>query len=146
MDENFKKHLKIMDLIKNKKNKRASTKEGKTRRTRKKYEKFKSVQKLDLEGQKAGLEYQAGVAVREAKKNTEEKLKNKNRNPECTDAKKLRCVFYHPKFCNVLGHRSCRSKDCAMHSKTKQQRKEALEYIKAELTQNFARTIKKNSK
>ena len=56
-----------MDLVKDKKNKRAPTKKGKARRSKTWNEKFKRVQALDLEGHKAGCEYQSGITMSKVK-------------------------------------------------------------------------------
>ena len=57
--------------------------------------------------------YQTGVAVKAAKKTM--KVSEK-RNTERTLLKDWKCPYYHPKFCNKKGHKSCANEKCAITS------------------------------
>ena len=80
VDDNFLKHMVIMDMVKNNKNRRATMKEGKARRSRKRNKKIQKTQTLDKEAQKAGKHLMSGIVMNKAKKDSErtyEKCKQK---------------------------------------------------------------------
>ena len=115
-----------------KSNARAGTKQGKSKRSRNKHEKINKTQKEYSEGYSAGLEHEAGIAVRAAKNNLPAA---KHRNPPGTPTHLLKCAYYHDTnllCCNVLGHTACSNQLCGMKKKTKEQRKEALLLIENE--------------
>ena len=56
-------------------------------------------------------------------------LKAIPRNPEGTPADQLRCPYYHPRYCAVLGHKVCSSPSCGMKTKSKHERAAALKVI-----------------
>ena len=146
MDEIFARHLRIMDTVKSKKNARAATKEGKSRRSKKRREKLKRAQELDKEAQKVGLAYESGIALSEAKKAVNEELANAKRNPPGTPKDKWKCLFFHPNYCQVVGHKTTRSLECAMHNKSKEDRDIAMKNIKNELILEKQKTIHNNRK
>ena len=89
-----------------------------------------------MDGVKAGLEYESGVALKVAKKNLPA---SKDRNPKDTPNHLLRCIYYHPTnplACNVLGHRDCRNEACEMKRKSKEERKAVLDALEKELLES----------
>ena len=72
--------------------------------------------------------YESGVAVTLAKKI----LKTVQQNPAGTSVDQLRCSYYHPLYCTILGHKDCRIKQCGMKVKSEVERKISLEFILAE--------------
>ena len=52
------------------------------------------------------------------------------RNPKWTAPECMRCPYYNPRFCTVLGHTSSTLKDCFMKFKTKDERKVILNTLK----------------
>ena len=72
--------------------------------------------------------------------------KERTRNSHVTPNKILRCLFHHPEYCTTLGHRSCRSIECAMYFKTKKKRDAALTFIKMESSHKIAETIRESNK
>ena len=133
MDENFAQQFRIIDTVKYKKNARAATKEGESRRSRKRREKLKRAQELDKEAQKVGLAYESGIALSEVKKAVNEELANAKRNPPGTPKEKWKCLFFYPNYCQVLGHKTTQSLECAMHNKSKEDRDIAMKIIMNEL-------------
>ena len=132
IDPNLLSILSLRDEKKLKSNAHAGTKEGKSKRSRKNHEKINKTQKEYTEGYAAGLQYEAGIALRIAKNSLP---KAKDRNPPGTPTHLLKCAYYHETnthCCNVLGHTACSSQFCDMKKKTKEERKEALSYIEKE--------------
>ena len=120
MDDNLRKHLKSKDKHKKKKSKKQVSKEGKKRRSEKKYEKLNKAHDKWIEQQRTGEGYQTGVAVAVAlaKKNLPAAAE---RNPVGTLKEKWRCPFY-PDFCQMLGHKDARNKQCGMKGKSKEEK------------------------
>ena len=79
------------------------SKAGKTRRSQSKTAKQNDAHKTQLDAYKEGTFCEYGVAMAHAKKT----LKAISRNPEGTPADQLKCPYYHPKYCTLLGHKSC---------------------------------------
>ena len=79
---------------------------------------------------KTGKTYGAGVALKEATKKATQKLTVAVRNPKNTKKELLRCPYYHPLYCDVLGHTSAGSQHCKMKQKSKEERKVDLIAIK----------------
>ena len=132
IDPNLLSILSSRDEKKAKNNTRAGTKQGKSKRSRKKHEKINKTQKEYTEAYSLGLQYEAGIALRIAKNSLP---KAKDRNPPGTPTHLLKCSYYHETntdYCNVLGHISCSAPACAMKSKSKAERKEALACIEKE--------------
>ena len=82
---------------------------------------------------KEGLQYEQGVALKKATKNA--RVASKQRNPQGTDKKQLKCKFFHPLYCTTLNHKSCISSQCAMYKKDKVERDKAYAFILNELVQ-----------
>ena len=135
MNDNFARHLRIMDIVKTQKNTHAATKEGKSKRNRKWRDKLKRVQELDKKAQKVDLAYESGVALKEARKAVNEELVNAKRNLPRTPKEKWKCLFFHPNYCQVIGHKKYQPLECAIHHKSKEERDIAMKYIKEELIQ-----------
>jgi len=132
IDPNLLSILSSRDEKKVKNNARAGTKQGKSKRSRKKHEKINKTQKEYTEGYSAGLQYEAGIALRIAKNSLPPA---KDRNPPGTPAHLLKCAYYHETnthCCNVLGHITCSSPLCDMKKKSKEERKDALSCIEKE--------------
>mgnify|MGYP005633523529 CR=1 FL=1 len=107
IDPNLLSILTTRDEKKMKSNARAGTKQGKSKRSRNKHEKINKTQKEYSEGYSAGLEYEAGIALRAAKNNLPAA---KLRNLPGTPTHLLKCAYYHDTnllCCNVLGHTAC---------------------------------------
>ena len=133
MDDGLKAFLDQRDSHKAKKNIRQGSIEGKRKRSTKKNEKLNREKQEFIDGHKAGMEYKTGVAVAAAKKNLPSAS---DRNPKGTPKDQMRCPYWHPSFCTVRGHSKCNNKDCAMRSKTKEEREAAKQFILNELVQN----------
>ena len=120
LDDNLRKHLRNRDSAKMKKRTKDKSIKGKKLRSKRKYEKLDQANEDWLEMQRTGVGYQTGMAV-QAKKNLPRPA---DRNPKGTPKELLRCVYY-PTFCNRLGHRDARSKQCGMHGKSAKERVDA---------------------
>ena len=73
--------MKNLDATKKRKRERAASKEGKLRRAAAKIQKLNKVHQQDMEDQKKGLVYQAGIPINDAKKKAKAKMKQSSRNP-----------------------------------------------------------------
>ena len=114
------------------------SKAGKTRRSQSKTAKQNDAHKTQLDAYKEGTFYESGVAMAHAKKT----LKAIPRNPEGTPADQLRCPYYHPRYCAVLGHKVCSSPSCGMKTKSKHERAAAMKVI---LVESVDREVKRNA-
>ena len=86
-----------------------------------------------MDGVKAGLQHESGVALKTANKNLPP---SKDRNSVGTPNHLLRCIYYHdtnPLACNILRHCDCRNKACQMKSKSKEERKTVWHAIEKEM-------------
>ena len=146
MDTTFRSTLRDRDNKKNKKRKRQGSKEGKTKRREKYLANFAEQHKEQMEDAKTGKTYGAGVALKEATKRAAKKLTCTVRNPENTKKELLRCPYYHPLYCDVLGHTSARSNQCKMKHKTKEERKIVLDAIKELCIQEELTLLQENGK
>ena len=114
LDDNLRKHLANRDRIKSKKRAKDESIEGKRLRGKRKYNKLDQAHKDRQEMQRTGVRYEIGMAV-VAKKNLKQNLqKPSDRNPKGTPTECL-CCLYYPAFCQTLGHRDARSKQCGMN-------------------------------
>ena len=129
LDENLVRHLKMRDLNKGKRQIFQRTKEYKSSRSTNRYAKFAEAHRSQLEDTKTGAKYESGIAVKIAKKNIKAAPK---RNPEGTLPSDWKCPYYHSLFCTKTGHKDCRSGDCQMYGRTKEERNEALAFIMEE--------------
>ena len=123
LDDNLRKHLTSRDTAKARKTLKQRSIEGKKLRGQKKYEKVRVAQEEWEEMQRTGVGYNPGMAAATAiaKKKAKANLPSAaERNPKGTPKELLRCIYY-PSFCNCLGHRDARSKECGMHGKSKQE-------------------------
>ena len=109
---------------------RSGTIEGKMKRSAHKYDKYNSAFKKQREGHEEGLGYQPGIAAAAAKKNLPAAAA---RNPKGTPKLQLRCPYYHPSYCTLLGHRDARTEGCAMYKKSKEVKDAATKVITGEL-------------
>ena len=92
-------------------------------RGEKKCKKLNKAHEEWIKQQRTGEGYQSGIAVAVAlaKKNLPDPAE---RNPEGTPKAQCRCI-YHPTFCNKLGHKDARSKECGMKSSSKAEKEAA---------------------
>ena len=67
------------------------------------------------------------------KKNNKLLKQAPTRNPKGTLPSDWKCPFFHPRFCTTTGHRDCKSANCRMFGKPKEERDAATRYIKEEL-------------
>jgi len=130
IDKNLVRHLTKKDENKNKRRAVQKTKEYKFYRSAKRYDKYAKAHTDQLDDMKTGAQYETGVAVALAKKT----IKSAPRNPPGTLPEKWKCPFFHPDYCQKLGHTGCRSADCHMTIKktTKEERDVAMKIISEE--------------
>ena len=100
----------------------------KNKRSTKKHAKINKEHKEYMDGYKEGCLYKTGIAVAKAKKSLP---KAGDRNPKGTPKEQLHCPYYHPLYCQKIGHSSCANKDYAMKVVTKEERAPALKVIVA---------------
>ena len=84
-----------------------------------------------MDNTETGNTYGAGVVLVTAKRKAKEKHTTAERNPNGTVPEYMRCPYYHPRFCTVLGHTFAASKDCFMKFKTKDECKVILDTLKS---------------
>ena len=130
MDDVFESSLKGRDCKKEKKRKRQKSKCGKLQQRKTCLEKFIEVHREQMDDVLTGKTYGAGVALATAKKQANAKLTAAARNPKGTPKELLRCPYYHPLHCTVLGHTSAANKECGVKHKTKEDRIVILETLK----------------
>ena len=130
MDSVFESSLNSRDKKKSQKRKRQKSTVGKLKRRKTDMTKFTAQHKEQMEDARTGKTYGAGVALAAATKSATAKLTASMRNPEGTPKELLRCSYYHPLFCTVLGHTSCATKGCGVKHKSKDERKVILATIK----------------
>ena len=116
------------DRKKLQKRNREQTKEGKAVRSRLKYEMLASSHRSQMIDMKKGERYESGISITEARKCLRKKSKRNIGKKETWT-----CVYYHPRYCTKLGHKDCRSKDCAMYGKSSDERSIALKEIENEI-------------
>ena len=146
MDTIFCKTLRDRDTKKNKKRKRQKSKEGKTKRREKYLANYSQQHKEQMHDAKTGKTYGAGVALKEATKKAKQKLTAAARNPKNTKKELLRCPYYHPLYCDVLGHTSASSIQCKMKQKSKEERKVALDTIQRLQIEEELKVLHENGK
>ena len=129
MDENLIKHLKGKDNKKAKRQEQQKTKKYKASRSSNRYDKFSEAHRDQLEEMKTGAMYESGVAVKVAKKSLKEAPK---RNPEGTKLEEWKCPYFHKNYCVKQGHKDCRSIDCCMFGKSKEDRDKVSKEIEKE--------------
>ena len=132
-DQNIRKFLRSLDIQREKQRIRANTKIGKSKRSKNRTEKLSSVMKTHLRDQKDGIQYETGIAMKQATKIAKNISNTSTRNPPGTKKEFLKCRFFHPRYCTVLGHSSCRAKECYMHSRSKIDRDAAAKAILDEI-------------
>ena len=86
---------------------RQQTRGYKIKRKKKDHDKFYSERQRQKADLKAGLTYESGIALADAKRRVKEL--DKKRNPAGTPNDEMVCPYYHPLFCNVKGHTSMAS-------------------------------------
>ena len=144
MDDNFRSTLRARDTKKRKKSAKQRSKEGKIRRREKYMAAFTQSHKEQMHDAKTGKTYGSGVALKEAKKQAKERLTAAVRNPKGTKKELLRCPYYHPLYCNTLGHTTASSKACAMKAKSKEERKTIMEDIKRMVLEEELHNVQEN--
>ena len=144
MDDNFRSTLRARDTKKLKKSAKQRSKEGKIRRREKYLAAFAQSHKEQMDDAKSGKTYGSGVALKEAKKKANVRLTAAVRNPEGTKKELLRCPYYHPLYCTKLGHTAASSKDCAMKTKLKEERKIIMDDIKRMVIEEELRNVQEN--
>ena len=108
-------------------------KAGKVTRGRGRSEKFNLAKKGYLEELRIGMAYESGIALKNAKKAI--KYAPVERNPKGIPRDQWRCKYYHPSYCNALGHADARSHNCFAHSLTAKEREVVLNTILNEVVQ-----------
>ena len=122
MDDNLRQFFRKLQNKKDKKREVSESNEGKSRRSRRRHDKLKQELQRDMQDQKKGMQYESGVALRCAQTQSKSKLTHKNRNPTGTPKDKLRCKYWHPMFCQKVGHSTSTSSDCFMYRKSVEER------------------------
>ena len=106
---------------------RDQTKEGKTVRSTVKYENSARDHKAQMNDLQNGDQYESGIAVAAARK-TIKAAPKRNKGPKET----WTCIYHHPNYCSVKGHKDCRSLLCLMKPRSKEERDAALKVIQNE--------------
>ena len=109
------------------------SKEYKASRSANRYAKFAEAHRSQMEEKTTGLKYESGVAVKLAIKTIKSAPK---RNPVGTLPSEWKCPYFHKNYCIVKGHRDCRSEDCCLHGKTKEERDAVIVIIREEAIAN----------
>ena len=144
MDHEFASSLTARDTKKDKKDIRQKSTEGKGKRRKGYRDKFDQLHKDQMNDAKSGMQYGSGVALEEAKKQAK-RILTAERNPKGTPKEQLRCPYYHPLYCTILGHDSCRSKECGVNNKSAAERKEIVKELnKVRKEEAFARAIQES--
>ena len=130
IDDNLLHVLQCKDKRKLKKKIHDKTKEGKRKQSELKYQSLADNHKKQMIDLKNGHKYETGISISEARKSLKDVPA---RNIGCKET--WTCIYYHPKYCTKKGHKDCRSKECAMHGKTIEERNAAKEIIQAEKLQ-----------
>ena len=136
-DANFMSMLRSRDRKKRNSRIVQRSKAGKTRRSQSKTAKQNDAHKTQLDAYKEDIFYESGAAMAHAKKT----LKALPRNPEGTPADQLKCPYYHPQYCTLLGHKSCSFPLCRMKTKSKDESAAALKVI---LDESVNQKVKRN--
>ena len=143
MNQSLQTVLQTMDDRKGRKREVANTKLGKRKRSAAKYEKYNKALKDDMTAQRDGTNYGQGIAMKQASKQAKTNRSATRRNPSGTSPSQMKCRFYHPEFCRVLGHATCNSKDCFMFKKSKAEKDKAESVIhKAEFDKELSKIRK----
>ena len=129
LDENLSRYLMKRDENKSKRQIFQATKIYKSYRSKKRYDKYAEAHADQLEEVKTGAQYESGVALKTAKKTLKSAPK---RNPPGTLPSEWKCPFYHPDYCQKLGHTGCRNADCHMRTSSKEERDAAVKVIEEE--------------
>ena len=107
----------------------AQTKEGKLKRSKNKHDKIREELKQDILSQSSGMTYETGIALKSAIKDAKHLTSSDCRNPKGTLKDEWKCPYWHPNFCETLGHKSARSPQCGMYKSDKSDRDDALQKI-----------------
>ena len=127
-DTNLSDCLKAHDKRATKKRNLQQSKEGKIRRSNLKYKKLKTAKSEYLLQQRTGMEYSTGIALAAARKTVRTEPSSKDRNAG-VEREKWRCIYHHPDYCVVFGHKDARSKACYAHALDAKERKLVLDSI-----------------
>ena len=89
-----------------------------------------------MEDLKKGDVYESGIAVTATQKTLKDAPK-RNKGPKET----WTCIYYHPDYCNVKGHKDCRSPFCLMKERSKEGCQAALKVIQNELIEQEVKNL-----
>ena len=129
LDDNLRLYLRSLQRKKERKREIARSKTGKSRRSRQRTEKLKQDIKQDMMAKKDGTTYETGVAMAIARKGAKNSTSSKVRNPKGTPKQLHKCPYWHPDFCQMMGHSSAMSRECFMFRKSKEERGSAVQRI-----------------
>ena len=125
---------------------RQSSKKGKIKRREKYYKAIAQSHVEKMNDLKTGKAYGSGVALKEATKKAKATLSATARNPKDCPKELQRCAYYHPLYCNVLGHTTASNKACAMKQKSQEERKVILDHIKTLRIEEELKLVQDNGK
>ena len=131
MDTVFQSALTARDKKKSQKRTRQKSNKGKLAQRKGDLAKFAEGHKEQMDDQRTGKTYGAGVALAQATKAAKTKYTAAKRNPTGTAPECMRCPYHHPQFCTLLGHTSASFKNCFAKLKSKEERKVILATIKS---------------
>ena len=80
-----------------------------------------------MKGLRDGMASNSGISLQKAKQKVKNLPQTKNNND--IPKEQWRCKYYHPKFCQKLGHRDARSQDCYANALSKKDRDAVLKVI-----------------
>ena len=118
MNKQLNTFLHTMDSRKDRKRNISSTKLGKRKRSAAKYAKYNKALKDDMIAQRDGTNYDQGITMKQAGKQTKTNRSAINRNPVGTSPSEMKCRFFHRDFCTKIRHVTCNSKACIMYKKS----------------------------
>ena len=100
------------------------------KRRKNEFAKFAIEHQEQMEDARTGKTYGAGVALATATKQANTKHTAAARNPPGTPKELMRCAYYHPLYCTILGHNSAANRECGVKHKTPEERKVILATLK----------------
>ena len=146
LDDNLRAYLRRMDKQKRRKRQLAESKTSKLKRSKVRHQKLKNDHKQDMEAQKRGEVYEAGVALKSAKNDAKTLNTHALRNSVGTPKAKWRYKYWHQDYCQVLGHTTSASKLCGMHKQPKWKQEEAINKTMGDLIEKALQTTDNTSK
>ena len=127
MDHEFASSFTVRDKKKSKDTRQKST-ESKIKSRKRYHEKFDQLHKDQMKDAKSGKRYGSGIALEAAKKQAKE-IFTAEHNPKGIPRKRLRCLYYYPPYCIILGYNSCRLKEYGVRRKTAIERGEIMKNL-----------------